>query len=137
MKDRILSLDVGNKYIGIAVSDQLRITAQGVTTLIRKNLDEDLLSIKNLVEEYDAKEIVIGLPKNMNGTIGIQGNKTINFGNYLNKRLDCEIIYWDERLTSKLAENLLIEANVRREKRKNIIDKLAAQAILQSYIDSL
>lgn len=137
MKERILGLDVGDKYIGVAVSDALGITSQGVCTLIRKNLDNDLEDIKQLVARYDAKKIVVGLPKNMDGSIGKQGNKALNFGNYLSKRIPCEILFWDERLTTKMAENILIEANVRREKRKNIIDKLAAQHILQSYIDSI
>lgn len=137
MEDRIMGLDVGDKTIGIAVTDLLMITAQGVTTLKRTTLDEDFKSIKSYVEEYHIKKIVVGLPKNMNGTIGMQGNKSINFGNFLKKRLDCEIVFWDERLTSKLSENILIEANVKREKRKEVIDKLAAQNILQSYIDSL
>ena len=137
MKERIIGLDVGDKYVGVAVSDPLGITAQGVCTLIRKSLDNDLEDIKGLVAQYDAKKIVVGLPKNMDGSIGKQGNKAMNFGNYLNKRIPCDIIFWDERLTTKMAENILIEAKVRREKRKNIIDKLAAQHILQSYIDSI
>ena len=137
MKDRILGLDVGDKYIGIAVSDLLGITAQGVSTLKRKKLDEDLEQLKNIVKEYDVRQIVIGLPKNMDGSIGLQGNKVMNFGNYLKKRLDCKIIFWDERLTTKIAENILIEGNVRREKRKSFIDKIAAQSILQNYMDSL
>ncbi|RBP68392.1 putative Holliday junction resolvase [Alkalibaculum bacchi] len=137
MKERILGLDVGDKYIGVAVSDLLGITAQGVSTLRRQKLDEDLDQIKKIVEEYQVKQIVIGLPKNMDGSIGIQGNKAINFGNYLKKRLNCEIIFWDERLTTKIAQNILIEGNVRREKRKAFIDKIAAQSILQNYMDSL
>ena len=127
MKERILGLDVGDKYIGVAVSDLLGITAQGVSTLRRQKLDEDLDQIKKIVEEYQVKQIVIGLPKNMDGSIGIQGNKAIN----------CEIIFWDERLTTKIAQNILIEGNVRREKRKAFIDKIAAQSILQNYMDSL
>ncbi len=137
MEDRILGLDVGDKYTGVAMSDLLRITAQGITTLKRTTLQEDFEIIKKYVEDFEIKKIVVGLPKNMDGTIGIQGNKCINFGNYLKKRLPCEVVFWDERLTTKLAENMLIEANVRRNKRKLVIDKLAAQNILQSYIDSL
>ncbi|MFZ7120658.1 MAG: Holliday junction resolvase RuvX [Eubacteriaceae bacterium] len=137
MKDRILGLDLGDKYIGIAISDLLSITAQGVTTLKRKTLIEDFNEIMKLVDEYNIKKIVIGLPKNMNGTIGKQGNKAVNFGNYLSKRIDCEVVLWDERLSTKIAENILIEANIRRDRRKNVIDKLAAQNILQSYMDSI
>ena len=137
MEDRILGLDVGDKYTGVAISDLLRITAQGITTLKRTTLQEDFEHIKKYVEQFDVKKIVVGLPKNMDGTIGIQGKKTINFGNFLKKRLPCEVVFWDERLTTKLAENMLIQANVRRDKRKLVIDKLAAQNILQSYIDSL
>lgn len=137
MMERILALDVGDKYIGVAVSDPLGYTAQGVCTLKRKTIFLDLEEINKLILDYDAKKIIVGLPKNMDGSIGKQGNKALNFGNYLNKRLPCEIIFWDERLTTKMAESILIEANVRREKRKDIIDKLAAQNILQGYIDSL
>ncbi|MFZ7133868.1 MAG: Holliday junction resolvase RuvX [Eubacteriales bacterium] len=137
MKDRILGLDVGDKTIGTAVSDPLGYTAQSICTIRRKSLDEDLKEINKMITKYDIKKVVVGLPRNMDGSIGKQGNKAVNFGNYLNKRTPCEIVFWDERLTTKIAENILIEANVRREKRKNIIDKLAAQNILQSYVDSL
>src|SRR5699024_7255450 len=93
--------------------------------------------IKKFEEDYNISKLIIGLPKNMDGSIGKQGNKTMSFGNYLNKRLSSPVIFWDERFTTKIAENVLIEGKVRREKRKKVIDKLAAQSILQSYMDSL
>src|SRR5690554_5266429 len=121
---RILGLDVGNKTIGVAVSDLLGYTAQGVTTIIRETLDK-----------YDDVEIVVlGMPKNMNGTIGPQGQKVQDFGNFLKKRIKPKITYWDERLTTVSAERTLIEADVSRKKRKQVIDKLAAVYILQSYL---
>lgn len=137
MKERILGLDVGDKYIGVAVSDPLGITAQGIDTIRRSTLDEDFEKIKKLIDDYSISKLIVGLPKNMDGSIGKQGNKTVSFGNYLNKRLSSQVIFWDERLTTKIAENILIEGKVRREKRKQVIDKLAAQNILQSYMDSI
>lgn len=133
---RILGLDVGNKTIGVAVSDLLGYTAQGVTTIIRETLEKDLEKLMDILDKYDDVEIVVlGMPKNMNGTIGPQGQKVQDFGNFLKKRIKPKITYWDERLTTVSAERTLIEADVSRKKRKQVIDKLAAVYILQSYLE--
>lgn len=132
---RILGLDVGDKTIGVAVSDSLGFIAQGVTTIRRRDLDKDLEQLKKIIDQYNVNLVVIGMPKNMNGTIGTQGQKVKDFGNFLEKRIKPNIVYWDERLTSVEAERTLIEADVSRKKRKKVIDKLAATYILQSYLE--
>lgn len=134
--ERILGLDVGNKTIGVAVSDLLGYTAQGVTTIIRESLESDLKQIQDILNDYgNVGTVVLGLPKNMNGTIGPQAQKVQDFGNFLRKRIGPEIDYWDERLTTVSAERTLIEGDVRRKKRKQVIDKLAAVYILQAYLE--
>lgn len=135
--ERILGLDVGDKTIGVAVSDLLQITAQGITTIRRIGKKKDFAEIENIINEYDIKKIVVGLPKNMNGSIGPQGEKVIEFGEKLKNKFNIEIIYIDERLTTVSAERILIEADVRRENRKKLIDKVAATYILQFYLDSI
>ncbi len=135
---RILGLDVGNKTIGVAISDLLGYTAQGITTIKRESLDKDLAGLKAIIDNYENVEtIVLGLPKNMNGTIGPQGKKVQDFGNFLKKRLDAKIVYWDERLTTVSAERTLLEADISRRNRKKVIDKLAAVYILQNYLEFL
>lgn len=131
---RILGLDVGDKTIGVAISDLLGFIAQGVTTIRRESLDKDLEQLKEIINQYDVELIVVGMPKNMNGTIGSQGQKVKDFGNFLKKRIKPDIVYWDERLTTVEAERTLIEADISRKKRKKVIDKLAATYILQSYL---
>lgn len=133
--ERILGIDVGDKRIGVAVTDPLQITAQGVMTLKRKTRDDDLQAFRELIEKYEIKKIVSGLPLNMNGSESAQTRKTVNFCQFIKKRLEIEIIYIDERLTSTWSEKILIEGNVSRENRKDYIDMLAAQMILQSYMD--
>lgn len=133
--ERILGIDVGDKRIGIAVTDPLQITAQGVMTLKRKTRDDDLEAFRELIAKYEIKKVVAGLPLNMDGSESAQTRKTVNFCQFLKKRLDIEIIYIDERLTSAWSEKVLIEGNVSRENRKDYIDMLAAQIILQSYMD--
>lgn len=133
--ERILGLDVGDKYIGVAVSDLLQYTAQGVTTIKRESKVKDLFAIETLLLEYDAKKVVVGLPKNMNGTIGPQCEKVVKFAEKIKNKFKIEIIYIDERLTTVSAERILIESDVRRENRKKVIDKIAASYILQSYLD--
>ncbi|MGV8905327.1 MAG: Holliday junction resolvase RuvX [Acetobacterium sp.] len=133
--ERILGIDVGDKRIGVAVTDPLQITAQGVMTLRRKTRDDDLEAFQELIDKYDLKKIVAGLPMNMDGTESAQTRKTVNFCQFIKKRLNIEIIYVDERLTSSWSEKILIEGNVSRKKRKEYIDTLAAQMILQSYMD--
>ncbi|NLN14536.1 MAG: Holliday junction resolvase RuvX [Tissierellia bacterium] len=134
--ERILGLDIGDRWIGVAVSDPLGITAQGLTTIKRENKKKDYAKIEALIEEYGVKKVVVGLPKNMNNTIGPQGEKVIKFAEKIKNKFKVEIIYIDERLTSMSAERILIEGDVRRENRKKYIDKIAASYILQTYLDS-
>ncbi|SHI66670.1 putative holliday junction resolvase [Clostridium amylolyticum] len=132
---RIIGLDIGDKTIGVAVSDPLGLTAQGITTIHRKGKEKDALELQKIINEYSAELILSGLPKNMNGTIGEQGEKVIRFCNFLEKRLNVKVEYWDERLTTVAAHRAMIEADLSREKRKKIVDKLAAVYILQGYLD--
>lgn len=133
--ERIMGLDVGDKTIGVAVSDLLQLTAQGVTTIRRESKVKDYGTLEELIKEYDIKKVVVGLPKNMDGTIGPQAEKTIKFAEKLKNKFKIELIYEDERLTTKAAEKMLISGDVRRDKRKTIIDKVASTYILQSYLD--
>ncbi|GAE32214.1 Holliday junction resolvase RuvX [Alkalihalobacillus hemicellulosilyticus] len=134
---RALGLDVGTKTVGIALSDELGWTAQGLET-IRRNEDnpsEDMEKIANLVKEHSVSHIVIGLPKNMNGSIGPSGERSKEFAEQLQGFVTCDITFWDERLTTVAAEKMLISADVSRKKRKKVIDKMAAVMILQGYLD--
>ncbi|MDN5317719.1 MAG: putative pre6S rRNA nuclease [Thermoanaerobacterium sp.] len=133
---RIIGLDVGDKTIGVAISDPSGLIAQGIKTIKRSNLDDDIQEINKIINSFKAEEIVVGFPKNMNGTIGPQGQKVINFVEILKKEIDLPILLWDERLTTVEANRMLIEgADMRRDKRKKVIDKLAATIILQGYLD--
>ena len=135
---RIMGLDVGDKTIGVAVSDLLGMTAQGVETI---NINEQVKDfkikrIKELVNEYNIGKIVVGLPKNMDNSIGFRGEATLYFVEVLKKKIkSVEVILQDERLTTMGAERVLLEANVSRKKRKDVIDKMAAVLILQTYLD--
>jgi len=131
-----MGLDVGDKTIGIAISDLMHLTAQGIKTLKRTNMEEDLNKIGQMIQEYDVLKIVVGLPKNMNGSIGAQGEKVLKFAERLKKRFALEIILWDERLTTVAAEKMLLHGDVSRAKRKKVIDMIAATYILQNYLDS-
>lgn len=136
---RIMGMDYGEKTIGIAVSDPFGWTAQGVEIIRRKdenNLKESMERIKELIEQYDVKKIVLGLPKNMNNTLGVRAEKTLKFKEKLEKKFSVEVILWDERLSTKAAEHILLEADISRNKRKKVIDKMAAVYILQGYLDS-
>lgn len=133
---RAMGLDVGDKTIGVAVSDLLGLTAQGVETIRRTNKKADYARIGELIKEKEVSKIIVGLPKNMNGTIGPQGEKVLEFVEGLKNRFKVEIILWDERLTTVAAERSLIEADMRRKKRKTVIDMVAATYILQGYLDS-
>ncbi len=128
-------MDVGDKRIGMAVSDALGWTAQGIATLERQGDRHDFEKLARLLEDHKPDRIVIGLPKNMNGTPGPQSQKVKDFGEKLQKLTDAEIVYWDERLTTVAAHKALISADVRREKRKHKVDQIAAMLILQSYLD--
>lgn len=135
--ERILGLDIGDKTIGVAISDLLQITAQGITTIRRIGKKKDLDALKDIIEEYNVKTIVVGLPKNMDGTIGTQGEKVMNFAKDIENKFGLKTIYIDERLTTVSAERILIEADVSRKNRKKLIDKVAATYILQFHLDSL
>ena len=137
---RILGLDFGSKTVGVAVSDGLLLTAQGVETIERKDenkLRKTCARIEELIAEYEITEIVLGLPKNMNNTEGERVEKTKAFGEMLERRTGLPVHYWDERLTTVAAEQILMESGVRRENRKAVIDKVAAELILQGYLDCL
>lgn len=134
---RILGLDLGQKTIGVAVSDPLGFTAQGLTTIRRTKKEQDIQEIKKFCDEYDVKVILIGLPKNMNGTIGPSGEITMAFGKLIEEELKVEIKYWDERLTTVAAHKAMIEADLSRSKRKKIVDKVASTYILQGYLDMI
>ncbi len=133
--NKIMGLDVGDKTIGIAMSDPLGFTAQALATIRRKSKKEDYALLKEMIDEHKVEKVVVGLPKNMNGSIGPQAEKTIKFAEKLKNKFDIDLIYQDERLTSKSAERMLIAGDVRREKRKDLIDKVAATFILQAYLD--
>ena len=137
---RVLGLDYGSKTVGVAVSDPLGLTAQRVETIWRKQenkLRRTLARIEELVKEYQAERIVIGLPRNMNYTMGERAEKSLAFGEMVEKRTGLPVIMWDERLTTREAERALMEAGVRRENRKDYLDSVAAVLILQGYLDSL
>ena len=135
---RILGLDLGSRTLGVAVSDYLGIIANPIGTLriSENNLDEALEHVRTLVKEHQIKTVVLGLPKNMNGSIGFQSEYCLNFRDMLVEKLALEVVMIDERLTSKMAENIMLEANLSRKKRKINVDKLAATIILQSYLDA-
>ena len=133
---RIMGLDIGDKTIGVAVSDLMGLTAQGVTTIKRVGKKKDIEAIKQIIAEKQVNKIVSGLPKNMNGTVGPQGEKVQKFCELLKEETNLPIEFWDERLSTVAAERSLIEADVSRQKRKKVIDMLAAVIILQGYLDS-
>lgn len=132
---RKIGLDLGDVNIGIAFSDPLCMFASGFVNYRRQSLEKDLQYIADLVKEKDVDTIVVGLPKNMDGTDGVRVEFTYNFTNELKKYTDVPIVYQDERLSTVSAEKMLISADVSREKRKKVIDKVAASIILQNYLD--
>lgn len=137
---RIMGLDYGTKTVGVAISDALGLTAQGIETIERKEenkLRRTLARITELASEYEVEKIVLGFPKHMNNDIGERAEKSLEFKDMLVRRTGLEVIMWDERLTTVEAERTLIESNVRRENRKKYIDKIAAIFILQGYLDSV
>ena len=134
---RIMALDVGSKRIGVALSDPLKITAQGLQTFQRTTLEEDVKGLWKLIDEHEVSQLVVGLPKNMEGTIGFKAEEVQQFIADLTAERKIEIIWIDERLTTVSAERVLLEADVSRAKRKKVIDKMAAVVILQSYLDRL
>ena len=134
---RILGLDLGQKTIGVAISDPLGFTAQGLTTIRRGSKEKDIEDLKKLCDEYKVETIVIGLPKNMNGTIGPSGEIAMAFGKLLEEEFQIEIKFWDERLTTVAAHKAMLEADLSRNKRKKIVDKVASTYILQGYLDMI
>lgn len=136
---RIMGLDVGSKTVGIALSDELGWTAQGLETIrINEEAKEfGFERIGQLISEYNVTIVVVGLPKNMNGTIGPRGEASQFYASELERLFGLEVVLWDERLTTMAAERVLLEADVSRKKRKKVIDKMAAALILQGYLDSI
>lgn len=134
---RIMSLDVGSRTIGIACSDALLMTAQGIETIRRTSFEKDFNRLQELIAEYEVHELVVGMPKNMNGTKGERAEKTEEFVEKMKEVIDLPVTYWDERLSTVMAERQLIAADVSRKKRKSVIDKMAAVVILQGYLDRL
>ena len=137
---RIMGLDYGTKTVGVAISDALKITAQGIETIQRKEenkLRKTCARIEQLIKEYEVEKIVLGFPKHMNNDVGERAEKSLEFKAMLERRTGLEVVMWDERLTTVAAERTLIESSVRREIRKQYVDKIAAVFILQGYLDLL
>ena len=134
---RIMALDVGSRTIGIACSDALLMTAQGIETIRRTSLENDFNRLRELISEYEVHELVVGMPKNMNGTRGERAEKTEEFVEKMKAVIDLPVTFWDERLSTVMAERQLIAADVSRKKRKGVIDKMAAVVFLQGYLDRL
>lgn len=133
---RIMGLDVGTRTIGIAVSDSMLWTAQGVTTIRRSSLQADLQAMAALIKQYAVTDILIGLPLNMNGTEGESAERARQLGAEIEQRFNITPVFWDERLSTVGASRVLLEADLSRKKRKQVIDKQAAVFILQGYLDS-
>ena len=134
---RILGLDIGSKTIGVAVSDPLGWTAQGVTTIKRDCYTKDVEAVMKICKEYGVETIVAGMPKNMNGTIGPSGEMVKNLCEQIEKSFDGKIEFWDEIITTVAAHRAMLEADLSRAKRKKIVDKIAATYILQGYLDRI
>ncbi|OCA91205.1 Holliday junction DNA helicase RuvA [Bacillus sp. FJAT-27225] len=135
---RILGLDVGSKTVGVALSDELGWTAQGLETI---KIDEEknefgFTRLGKIIEEYGVGQVVVGLPKNMNGTIGPRAEASQRFADQVESLFSVPVVLWDERMTTMAAERVLLEADMSRKKRKKVIDKMAAVMILQGYLDS-
>ena len=133
--NRYMGLDVGDKTIGVAISDPFFITAQGLYTIERIGIKKDMKEILSLIEKYEITRIVVRLPKNMDNSIGPQSEKVMDFVENLKRRTRVEVVFHDERLTTVSAERILIEGNVSRKDRKKKIDTVAASYILQNYLD--
>ena len=136
---RIMGLDFGSKTVGVAISDSLLLTAQGITIIRRKEenkLRQTLAQIEEMIQEYEVSEIVLGDPKNMNATVGVRSELSAEFKEKLERRTGLKVTLWDERLTTVAADKAMMEAGIRREHRKEHVDKIAATFILQGYLDS-
>ncbi len=135
---RIMGLDFGSKTVGVAISDALLLTAQGIEIIRRKEenkLRQTLARIEELIVEYEVEEIVLGLPKHMNATEGVRVELTEEFKEKLERRTGLPVTFWDERLTTVAADKIMMEAGIRREHRKEHVDRIAASLILQGYLD--
>jgi putative Holliday junction resolvase len=131
---RILALDVGDRRIGVAISDELEIAAHSLTTIHRTDQIRDMAGIKQIIEDYNVQEIVVGMPVMMNGSMGIQADKVSKFVDVLKNEVTIPVIFMDERLSTRFVEKILIDADVSRRKRGKVIDKMAAVVILQDYM---
>jgi putative Holliday junction resolvase len=134
---RVLGLDVGDKRIGVAVSDEMGWTAQPLKVIKRVSLEKDCRAVVQEMETFQADRVVVGLPRNMDGSLGPQAEKTKAFAQALGRLITAEVILWDERLSTQAAERVLLQADLSRAKRKKVIDKVAAGIILQGYLDRL
>ncbi|MCE5210904.1 MAG: Holliday junction resolvase RuvX [Deltaproteobacteria bacterium] len=134
---RILGLDYGEKRIGVAICDELGLTAQGLPTIIRKDKKHDWGILQNLITSYKVERIVIGYPVKMDGSEGVQCEKVNRFASLMEKTFTLPVVKWPETLSTKEAEEILINSGVRWEKRKKMVDKMAACLILQGYLDSI
>jgi len=134
---RILGVDYGDKNIGLALSDKMLITAQAFQSYKSKNKNEDIQFFKNLISKYNIKKIVIGLPLRMDGSEGSRVKKTKNFAAWLRKSLNIPVVYWDERLTTKQASQIMRDKGLSNKKKKELVDQISAVIILSSYLDSL
>jgi putative Holliday junction resolvase len=132
---RTMGLDVGTHTIGVAISDELGITAQGLKTLKRRSMEDDLKEIATMIGQFEIEKIVVGLPKNMDGTLGKQAEFVLKWIKVLMDKIQVPVVTWDERLSTVGASKILLEADLSRRKRKKVIDKLAAVLILQGYLD--
>ena len=132
---RKLGLDLGNRTLGVAISDELGFLARGVTTFRFEEKDFESALAFETIEQQKVDGIVLGFPKNMDGTVGEQGNICLSFKDMIQSKVDIDVVMWDERLTSKMASNMMISQNLKRKKRKEDIDKNAAVIILQGYLD--
>ena len=131
---RTISLDVGTKTIGVAVSDELGITANGVCTIRRENEKKDLAQLRDVIEQYSPCEILVGIPYNQDGSLGSRAKSIKKFSEHIRDSLELPVKYWDESFSTKISEQMLIDAGMGRKKRKRVIDKMAATVILEEYL---
>jgi putative Holliday junction resolvase len=134
---RIMGLDLGTNSIGVAISDELGITAQGLKTIRRRSSVEDLRELANIIAQFEIGKVVVGLPKNMDGSLGKQAEMVFRWIKVFKKSANLPVVTWDERLSTVGASRVLLEADLSRQKRKKVIDKLAAVLILQGYLDQV
>src|SRR4030042_4280216 len=132
---RIMGVDIGSRTIGVAISDKLGMTAQGLKTIKRRSMEEDLKEISLIIAQFKIDKIVVGLPKNMDGTIGKQAEVIFQWIKAAKEKIYLPMVTWDERLSTVEASKILLEADLSRKKRKGVIDKLAAVLILQGYLN--